>query len=156
APHVPPDRGGPLAGALAAGRCPARRAAGARGGRGMTAALDRLLGRAADAVLAWSAGQVEPAQLAWIDALRGELAVVDGGPARLRWALGGLALAISARRRSLNRMRQFWPALLRHSAFGLGLGAVLAVGIVWSNVIVPTHESDDEYTAWYAVFYAGL
>ena len=49
-----------------------------------------------------------------------------------------------------------WPALLRSSSFGLVLSAVLVIGIVWSNVIVPSHESDDEYTAWYAAFYLGL
>jgi hypothetical protein len=119
-------------------------------------ALDRLLDRAADAILAWSAGRVEPAQAAWMEALRAELAVVDGGPARLRWALGGLSLALSARRSSLNRTWFSWPALLRHSAFGLALGAALAVGIVWSNVVAPSHESDDEYGAWYLAFYLGL
>ena len=56
----------------------------------------------------------------------------------------------------MNRSWHSWPALLRTSAFGLGLAAVLAVGIVWSNVIVPSHESDDEYTGWYLVFYLGL
>jgi hypothetical protein len=56
----------------------------------------------------------------------------------------------------LNRTWHSWPALLRTSAFGLVLGAVLMVGIVWSNVVVPSHESDDEYAIWYGVFYAGL
>jgi hypothetical protein len=46
--------------------------------------------------------------------------------------------------------------MLKTSAFGLVLGAILIVLIVWSNVIVPSHESDDEYTAWYAAFYLGL
>jgi hypothetical protein len=49
-----------------------------------------------------------------------------------------------------------WPALLRSSSFGLVLSAVLVIGIIWSNVIVPSHESDDEYAAWYLAFYLGL
>ncbi|HYW24103.1 MAG TPA: hypothetical protein VE953_08045 [Terriglobales bacterium] len=117
---------------------------------------DRLLERAADAVLAWSARGVEPARLAWIEALRGELAHVEGAPARLSWALGALSLACIARRRSLSRPWYSWPALMRTSGFGLVLSAVLVAGIVWSNVVVPSHESDSEYTTWYAVFYAGL
>jgi hypothetical protein len=109
---------------------------------------DRALAAAAGAVLAWSAGQAEPSRREWIDALRGELEVVDGGLARLLWALGGLSLAYTVRRTTVT--------VLRTSAFGLALGAVLMVGIIWSNVIVPSHESDDEYTAWYVVFYLGL
>jgi hypothetical protein len=56
----------------------------------------------------------------------------------------------------LTRTWYSWPGLLRSSSFGLVLGAVLVTGIVWSNVIVPSHESDDEYAAWYAAFYIGL
>jgi hypothetical protein len=117
---------------------------------------DRQLDRAADALLAWCARRVEPARLPWLEALRGELAVVEGGHARLRWALGGLSLACIERRSVVSRAWYSWPALLRTGAFGLALGAVLVVGIVWSNVVVPNREPDDEYGIWYAVFYAGL
>lgn len=118
---------------------------------------DRLLARAADALLAWSARRMEPAGRDWIEAVRGELSEVEGGGlARLRWSLGGLALTCIARRSALNRTWHSWPALLRTSAFGLALSAVLMVGVVWSNVVVPSHESDDEYGVWYLVFYVGL
>jgi hypothetical protein len=30
------------------------------------------------------------------------------------------------------------------------------IAIVWSNVIVPSHESDSEYAGWYVVGYLGL
>ena len=42
------------------------------------------------------------------------------------------------------------------SLFGLALGAGLVILIVWTNVVVPSHESDDEYTSRYLVFLAGL
>jgi hypothetical protein len=108
---------------------------------------DRLLARAADALLAWSARRVEPAGRDWIEAVRGELSEVEGG---------GLALTYTARRSAVNRTWHSWPALLRTSAFGLALSAVLMGGVVWSNVVVPSHESDDEYGVWYLVFYVGL
>jgi hypothetical protein len=97
-----------------------------------------------------------PVPRAWFEALRGELEVLEEGPAQLLWALGGLSLLSSARRRTMTRTWYSWPALLRSSSFGLALSAVLVIGILWSNVIVPSHESDDEYTAWYVVFYIGL
>lgn len=82
---------------------------------------------------------------------------MEEGLAQLLWALGGLSLLSSARRRrTLTRTWYSWPGLLRSSSFGLVLGAVLVIGIVWSNVIVPSRESDDEYTAWYVAFYIGL
>jgi hypothetical protein len=119
--------------------------------------MSGVLDHAARAVLGWSARLAAPSRRDWVEALRGELAAVDGGGgARLLWALGGLSLAFSTRRRSLQRPWYSWPALLRTSAFGLALAAVLVVGIVWSNVVVPSHESDDEYTMWYLVFYVGL
>jgi hypothetical protein len=117
---------------------------------------DRLLERAAAALLAWCSHRVEPAQRPWLEALQGELEMVQGGPKRLLWALGGLSLVRFERRRALTGWSWSWPALLRTSAFGLVLGTVLMAGIVWTNVIVPSRESDDEYAFWYAVFYAGL
>jgi hypothetical protein len=107
----------------------------------------RVLDRAADALLAWCARHADQARRPWIEALRAELDAVEGGPAaRLRWALGGLSM----------RRSEMIRALLRTGAFGLALGAVLVVVIVWTNVIVPATESDDEYTGWYVAFLAGL
>src|SRR2546426_1099852 len=83
----------------------------------------------------------------------GELDLVEGSPARLVWALGGLWFVCTARRRALARTWRSWPDTLRMSAFGLVPGALLIVGIVWNNVVVPSHESDDEYAIWYLVFY---
>jgi hypothetical protein len=107
-------------------------------------------------VLAWSARHAEPARGPWIDALRGEIDLVQGGPDRLRWALGGLSIVCSTRRSTLTRIWRSLPAPLRFSVFGLALGGASVVAIVWSNVIVPSHESDDEYTAWYLVGYVAL
>jgi hypothetical protein len=117
---------------------------------------DRAMGGAAAAVLAWCAGRVEPSQREWIEALRGELDVVDGGSARLRWALGGLSLACSARRSTLIRSLRSFQSPLRTSALGLVLGAALMVESVWSNVVVPSTESDDEYAVWYLVLFVGF
>jgi hypothetical protein len=116
----------------------------------------RLTAAAARRLLSWSAGRANPSDRAWIEAIRGELEVVEEGPAQLFWALGGLSLLAGARRRTVTRTWYSWPALLRSSSFGLVLSVVLVVGIVWSNVIVPSNESDDEYTAWYLAFYIGL
>jgi hypothetical protein len=55
-----------------------------------------------------------------------------------------------------DRVGRTTSTLLRLSAFGLVLGVVSLVGIVWSNVVVPSHESDSEYAVWYLVFYVGL
>jgi hypothetical protein len=117
---------------------------------------DRLLEGAARALLEWSADRAQPSQATWVEAVRGELDIVDGGFARLRWALGGVSLVCRTRRRSMTRSWHSWPALLRTGSFGLALGAFLLVLVVWSNVVVPSHESDDEYGAWYLVLYGGL
>lgn len=124
--------------------------------RTLAAAWERATWVWANAVLTWAARRVDPRRRLWIEALRGELDAVNGGAARLRWALGGVRFVVTARRNALTRPWYSLPSLLRVSAFGLGLGAVMAVAIVWSNVIVPSHESDDEYTGWYLAFYAGL
>ena len=122
----------------------------------LAAAWERATWVCANAVLTWAARRVDPGRRSWIEALRGELGVVNGGAARLRWALGGVRFVVMARRNALTRPWYSPPSLLRVSAFGLGLGAVMVVAIVWSNVIMPSHESDDEYTGWYLAFYAGL
>jgi hypothetical protein len=120
-------------------------------------AFDRLLDAAARRVLAWSSRHADPSRSAWIDALRGELELVQGGPARLRWALGAISIVRSTRRSTLlTRIWRSLPAPLKFSVFGLALGVVSVVAIVWSNVIVPDHESDSEYGAWYLVGYLVL
>ena len=118
--------------------------------------LDRLFDGAAGRVLAWSARHADPARGPWIDALRGELELVEGAPGRLLWALGGLSVVCSTRRSTVSRFWRSLPAALRFSLFGATLAVAMAVAVVWSNVIVPTHESDDEYTGWYLAFYLGL
>lgn len=119
--------------------------------------LDRLLDGAADRVLDWSARHAAPDHPAeWVAALRGELALVQGGADRLLWALGGISIVCSTRRTTLTRTWRSLPAPLRVSAFGLALAVAMVIAIVWSNVIVPDHESDDEYTGWYLVFYLAL
>jgi hypothetical protein len=117
------------------------------------APIDRLLDAAARRVLDWSAKHADPGRGPWIDALRAELDQVESGPpARLRWALGSITLATSRRRSTLTRIWRSLPAPLRTSVFGLSLAVAMVVGIVWSNVIVPSHESDSEYQGWYLVF----
>jgi hypothetical protein len=108
--------------------------------------VDRLARAAARLIVGWCERVADPARRTWLQALRAELDTIEGGPAQLRWALGSLALVRIPRRHEV----------LKTSAFGLVLGAILMVLIVWSNVIVPSHESDDEYTAWYLAFYLGL
>jgi hypothetical protein len=121
----------------------------------MTAA-DRLMDAAARRLLRWCADRVEPDRRPWIDALRGELDVIEGPTARLLWALGGLSVAFRTRRSTLTRIWRSLPAPLRVSLFGLALGVPLVVLVVWTNVVVPSHESDSEYGAWYAAFLVGL
>jgi hypothetical protein len=112
--------------------------------------------RAARWVIAWAAGRASASERPWIEALRGELELVDTGLAQLLWALGALSLLHRTRRRAFTRTWYSWPSLLRSGSFGLALSAVLVIGIIWSNVIVPSHESDSEYTAWYVAFYLAL
>src|SRR5215469_4719568 len=154
-PHLPADVGRPRAGQVAARRGRSRPPAGAGGVRSVKR-LDRLMNAAADGVLAWSARHAEPADAPWIDALRGELELVDGGPARLLWALGSLSVVGTTRRSIVSRIWRSLPAALRFSLFGLALGVIGTISVVWSNVIVPSHESDDEYQGLYLVLYLGL
>jgi len=119
-------------------------------------AFERLLSATARRVLAWSGRHAEPSRRPWVDALGGELELVEGGPARLLWALGGLSIVCSTRRTTLTRIWRSLPGPLRIGVFGIALAVVGVVAIVWSNVIVPSHESDDEYTTWYLVGYLVL
>lgn len=118
--------------------------------------LERLIDGASDRVLAWAARHAEPARVPWIEAVHGELELVDGAPARLLWALGGLSVVCSTRRSTVTRFWRSLPAPIRFSLFGVTLAVALVIAVVWSNVIVPSHESDDEYTGWYLAFYLGL
>jgi hypothetical protein len=52
-------------------------------------ALDRIATLAALRLLAWVGKHIDPAQQLWLDALRAELDVIDGGLARLAWSAGG-------------------------------------------------------------------
>jgi hypothetical protein len=108
--------------------------------------VDWLARAAARRIAAWCERCADPARRTWLAALRAELDSIESGPAQLRWALGSVALVRLPRR----------VDVLKSSMFGLVLGLILMLGIVWSNVVVPSHESDDEYTAWYAAFYLGL
>jgi hypothetical protein len=104
-------------------------------------------------LLSWAAGRVEPDLCEWIEAMRAELPEVEGAGARWRWTLGALWLVLIDRRLMAVLEGIRWSTVLKTCSFGLALGAVLLVGIVWSNVVQPSNESDDEYTAAYAVFY---
>jgi len=89
--------------------------------------LDRIATLAALRLLAWVGKHVDPAQQLWLDALRAELDAIDGGMARLVWAMGGLRLIWFERRRHMvNATYRYGPALLH------GLEAALFVGLVWS------------------------
>src|SRR5215467_10011711 len=155
APHVPADGGRARTGQVATRRDRPGPPAGG-GGLGSVRAFERLLSATARRVLAWSGRHAEPSRRPWVDALGGELELVQGGPARLLWALGGLSIVCSTRRTTLTRIWRSLPGPLRIGVFGIALAVVGVVAIVWSNVIVPSHESDDEYTTWYLVGYLVL
>lgn len=90
-------------------------------------ALDRIATLAALRLLAWVGKHVDPAQQLWLDALRAELDAIDGGIARLVWAVGGLRLIWFERRRHMvNATYRYGPVLLP------GLEAALFVGLTWS------------------------
>lgn len=118
----------------------------------LTAAADA----AARTLLGWAGRWVDDSRRPWIDALGAELDVIDGGWARLAWSLGGLRIALMQRRRDMRPRWLTWPSVLADCSFGLGLGLLLIVGIVWTNVIVPSHESDSEYQGLYLLFAIGL
>ncbi len=56
--------------------------------RQIRATLDRMATLAALRLLAWVGKLVDPAQQLWLEALRAELNAIDGGIARLGWAVG--------------------------------------------------------------------
>jgi hypothetical protein len=92
-------------------------------------ALDRIATLAALRLLAWVGKHIDPAQQLWLDALRAELDAIDGGIARLVWAVGGLRLIWFERRRHMvNATYRYGPVLLP------GLEAALFVGLTWSLI----------------------
>ncbi len=58
----------------------------------MRAALDRMAQASARRLLAWVAQRLDLTQQTWIEAMRAELEVIDGGIPQLLWAVGGLQL----------------------------------------------------------------
>ena len=67
----------------------------------MRAALNRLAKAAARRLLAWVARRGDSTQQTWLEALRAELDVIDGGIAQLVWAVGGLRLIWLDRRQHM-------------------------------------------------------
>jgi hypothetical protein len=97
--------------------------------RQIRATFDRMATLAALRLLAWVGKHVDPAQQLWLEALRAELDAIDGGIARLGWAVGGLRLIWFERRRHLvNATYRYGPVLLP------GLEAALFVGLTWSLI----------------------
>jgi hypothetical protein len=97
--------------------------------RQIRALFDRMATLAALRLLAWIAQRVDPAQQLWLEALRAELAAIDGGFARLVWAVGGLRLIWFERRQHVvNATYRYGPVLLH------GLEAALFVGLTWSLI----------------------
>ena len=93
----------------------------------MRAALDRMAKAAARRLLAWVAQRVDPTRQTWLDALRAELDMIDGGIAQFVWAVGGLRLLwLDRRQHMVNATYRYGPVLLH------GLEAALFVGLVWS------------------------
>src|SRR5437870_1510236 len=92
--------------------------------REMGAALERIAAAIARRLLAWIAQRVDPAQQLWLEALRAELDVIDGGIAQLMWAVGGLRLIWFDRRQHMvNATDRYGPVLLSV------LEAALVVGL---------------------------
>jgi hypothetical protein len=90
---------------------------------------DRITTLAALRLLAWVSKHIDPEQQLWLDALRAELDAIDGGIARLGWAMGGLRLIWFERRRHmLHATYRYGPILLNM------LEAALFVGLVWSLI----------------------
>jgi hypothetical protein len=52
----------------------------------------KLPGKVARSLIAWAERSADPAEREWVQALRAELDLIDGGPAQLRWATGVMPL----------------------------------------------------------------
>src|SRR5438876_242831 len=97
--------------------------------REMRAALDPMAKAAARRLLAWVAQRVDPTRQTWLEALRAELDMIDGGIAQLVWAVGGLRLLwLDRRQHMVNATYRYGPVLLH------GLEAALFVGLTWSLI----------------------
>jgi len=91
--------------------------------------LDRIATLAALRLLAWIGKRVDPDQQLWLEALRAELDAIDGGIARLVWAVGGLRLIWFERRQHMvNATYRYGPVLLNV------LGLALLIGLTWSLI----------------------
>src|SRR5688572_20403311 len=90
--------------------------------------LDRVATRAARSLLAWSARHVAPSRRGWITAMRMELDHIDGGWARLAWAVGGLRLVWMAPQERSRSDHEAWPepASIVAGAMLLGILAWIA------------------------------
>jgi len=94
---------------------------------------DLVAARAARALLAWSAGRVDPWDRVWIDAMRGEVDEIGGGWAQLAWAAGALRLVWIARSRAARRELGAWPEAAHIVAGGVVL-AVMSLVAFATNV----------------------
>jgi hypothetical protein len=92
---------------------------------GLGQALDRVAARAARGMLAWSARHAAPSRRGWIVAMRHELHEIEGGWARLAWAMDGLRVAYLSPVPSVHHSRPEWPESWMIAAGGLLL-ALLA------------------------------
>src|SRR5487761_1048372 len=90
-------------------------------------AVDRAAAAAAQGLLSWSAKRLGPPRREWIEAVRAELDVIDGGAAQLWWAVGGLRSIWVRRTLSARDLRSVRP---RASWRDLALAVVLAVSLV--------------------------
>jgi hypothetical protein len=89
---------------------------------GVGRALDRVAARAARNLLVWSARRADPSRRGWIVALRHELHEIDGGWARLAWAIDGLRVVYLTPVPTGHHGRQEWPESWSIMAGGLLLG----------------------------------
>jgi hypothetical protein len=86
--------------------------------------LDRASDRTARGLLAWSARRVERSRRVWIDEIRWQLDEIDGGWARLIWALGGLRLVWTMGPSEARRYQDTWPESWSIVASGMLLGVL--------------------------------
>jgi hypothetical protein len=56
-------------------------------------ALDDIAASASGRIVAWTSSRVDESRREWVDALASELATIEGGWRKLRWAIEGLPLA---------------------------------------------------------------
>ena len=97
--------------------------------RQIRAQIDRIATQLALRLLAWVGKRIDPAHQDWLDALGAELDAIDGGIARLAWAIGGLWLIWFERRQSmLNATYRYGPVFLPV------LEATLFAVFIWSLI----------------------